>query len=114
MRKHQGEDISFNLLFRKGENPDINGFNDFSQIIVYLYTDGCLISKFSTNQAQGFYRLNIVSNDDISGVLPASATKLMAPGVITIEIRAVYRGSVMIDKATVGVLLNKNFIKTES
>ena len=112
---YQGEDISFNLEFEKGENLNINSFRDFSEIVAYMYTDGCYVAKFSTTDKSGYGKLNLVDDNTLSGILTSESTKLMSHGTLFVEINAEYQGSTnMINKKPTGIVITKNFIKSES
>jgi hypothetical protein len=114
MEKYQGEDISFRVKFQKGENANINSFADLSEIILYVYTDGCDIVKFSYPAKDGYETLTLVDNLTLTGVISASKTKTMAPGALRVEVRAKNGSENMIEKRITGIVLTKDVIKLET
>jgi hypothetical protein len=113
MEKYQGEDVSFRVKFRKGENPNINGFADLSEITIYVYTDGCDIVRFSYPSKSGYDNLALADSTTLTGVIPASRTKTMAPGSLRVEVRAKKGSENMIEKRITGIVLTKDLIKSE-
>ncbi|MDR2085758.1 MAG: hypothetical protein LBP72_01130 [Dysgonamonadaceae bacterium] len=113
MEKYQGEDISFNVKFQKGENESINSFADLSEITIYAYTDGCDIVRFSYPSKANYESLTLVNNTTLAGVISASKTKIMAPGFLRVEVRARKNNENMVEKRITGIVIVKDLIKTE-
>jgi hypothetical protein len=116
MERYQGEDIEFTLKFRKGDSPDINSFADFYEIMAYIYTDGCVTAKFSTDSRKHYGRLSRLDDYTLSGMLGSKYTKLFAPGALKIEINVVLGDGTtnLINTGPCGVIIKKDLIKTES
>jgi hypothetical protein len=114
MRKYQGEDIDISLVFQRGEDMNITGFNQFTSVIVYLYTDGCNVLKFKYPNQEGYQNLTLSDNVTLKGIVSGGFTKTMKPGVLFIEIKAKKGSTEMIDKKDSGIILVKDLIKSES
>jgi hypothetical protein len=113
MEKYQGEDISFRVKFRKGENPNINSFADLSGIMLYFYTDSCDIVRFCYPAKNGYETLTLTDNATLSGVITASKTKTMSPGALRVEVLAKNGNDNMVEKRITGIVLTKDLIKSE-
>jgi hypothetical protein len=114
MEKYQGEDISFRIKFKKGEDANINSFSDLSEIILYVYTDGCDIATFRYPAKNGYETLTLTDNLTLTGEISASKTKTMSPGALWIEVRAKKGSESMIEKSITGIVLTKDLIKSET
>ncbi|MDR1221340.1 MAG: hypothetical protein LBL07_00470 [Tannerella sp.] len=114
MEKYQGEDISFRIKFKKGENANINSFADLSEIILYFTTDGCYIARFRYPAKTGYETLTLTDNLTLTGVISASKTRIMSPGALQVEVRAKKGSESMIAKSITGIVLTKDLIKSET
>jgi hypothetical protein len=113
MKKYQGEDIDISLTFQRGEDANITGFNQFSSVVVYLYTDGCTVLKFKYPNQNGYQSLTLSDNVTLKGVVSGSSTKMMRPGALCIEVKAKKDSVEMIDRRDTGIVLVKDLIKSE-
>ncbi len=121
MGKYQGEDIGFSIkIWTDNSKTELLNLDDVSEIIVYVYTDGCKKAMFSKTTKAGYLKLSKASSTEYSGVIDSSITKLMAPGSLNLEINiAENEASVsaekwnLIQRATIGVL-RKSLVKIES
>jgi len=114
MDKHQGEDISFQLSFKQGESPNLNGFDDFREIIVYFYTNGCVCARFSTTTKSGYKKLTRVDSKTLSGNIDNETTKSLSPGALYVEIKAVTPTSInLIERRSTGIVIKRTLIKSE-
>lgn len=121
MEKFQGEDIGFSIkVWTDAGKTELVNLDDVSEIIVYVYTDGCRKAMLSKTTRDGYGRLYKVSNNEYSGIIDSSITKLMSPGTLSIEINiAENEDSVsdgkwnLVQRGSFGVL-RKSLIKIES
>jgi len=121
MEKYQGEDIGFSIkVWTDNNKTDLVNLDDVSEIIIYVYTDGCKKAMLSKTDKSGYSKLSKVSSTEYSGIIDSSITKLMAPGSLSIEINiAENEASVsdgkwnLIQRGTFGVL-RKSLVKIES
>jgi hypothetical protein len=113
MKKYQGEDISFIVEFQKGENTNINSFIDLSEVILYIYTDGCDIVRFRYPAKNGYETLTLTDSVTLTGIISASKTKIMAPGSLRVEAKIKKGAENMIEKKITGVIVAKDLIKSE-
>ena len=111
MEKFQGEDIDFKLIYKKGEDFNVSDWSKFQEVIVFMYTDGCVIVRFSTITKSGYEKLNLSDSITLSGNIKSDYTKILAPGVVTIEIKAILNDSMSIERKATGIVLKKNIIK---
>lgn len=51
-----------------------------------MYTDGCVIARFSKNPVTGYTQLVKVSSTEYKAVVDSSITRIMAPGAINVDI----------------------------
>ena len=114
MEKFQGEDIDFKLIYKKGSDFNIDNWSGFQEVSVYIYTDGCMIVRFSTIEKTGYENLILLEPATLLGNIKSDHTKNLAPGVITIEIKAILNDSTRIERKTTGIVLKKNIIKLQS
>ena len=112
-RYYQGEDFPFEVIFTD-EFQNVSNFSEFSEIRSYVYTDSCLIQKFSTISRDGFDVIQL--NDNIlSGIVTKEYSSFFKPGAIFIEIIGIKQNSELkydIGKTTIGIL-KKSLIKIE-
>jgi len=109
---YQGEDIPFLIPF-SSEFQNANSFSEFSEIRVYVYTDGCLIQKLSTTEKPGYSKL-VLNNNQLSGIIQSEYSSRFSPGAIFVEIVGIKSSELTYDigKQAVGSI-KKSFIKVE-
>lgn len=121
MEKYQGEDIAFSIkVWNDNSKTELVNLDNVSEIIVYVYTDGCKKAMLSKTTKSGYSKLLKVSSTEYSGIIDSSITKLMSPGTLRIEINiAENEASVsdgkwnLIQRGSFGVL-RKSLVKLES
>lgn len=121
MEKYQGEDIGFSIkIWTDNSKTELVNLDNVSEIIVYIYTDGCKKAMFSKTTKAGYLKLSKVSSSEYSGIIDSSVTKLMAPGTLNLEINiAENEASVsdgkwnLIQRGAFGIL-RKSLVKIES
>lgn len=114
MKRYQGEDIEFRLIYKKGEDTTIEDWSGFQEIIAIFYTDGCYVIKFTSksNPDSGFNGLTLVDSNTYSGNIKNEDSKKLAKGLVTIEIKGILIGDeVCISRAISGIEIGKNIIK---
>ncbi len=116
--KYQGDEIAFSVkVYTDTSKTTLLNLDDVDEITVYIYTDGCKKALFSKTERDGYVTLGRSSSFEYTGILDSSITKLMAPGVLILEINLAKNIiSIVwniIRKASVGVL-KKSLIKIES
>ena len=119
MIKYPGDDIDFAVDFEKLENETVDGFSFFENVIVYLFTDACFVSKFSLVPKTGYNQLVLISETEINGVCPSIDTKKME-GNLKVEVMCILPSSIpdgkknMTKSADTGIKIAKTLIKTEA
>ncbi|MFV0419832.1 MAG: hypothetical protein ACK5KT_14020 [Dysgonomonas sp.] len=121
INKHQGEDIAFSVrVWKDFDKTDPFDLDSVSEIVVYIYTDGCKKAMFSKTNRQGYSQLKKASKNEYYGVLDSSISTLMAPGTMTMEINIAESEPDLVEgkwnfisKPIIGVL-KKSLIKIES
>jgi hypothetical protein len=114
MKKYQGEDIEFRLIYKKGDNFTINDWNGFQEIKAILYTKGCFLIKYSskTSSDAGFNKLTMVDSMTYSAMLQSKDTKNLETGPLSIEIKGIINNNeICISRETTGIYFENNFIK---
>ena len=113
MRRYQGEDINFNIVFEKGSDCfEIDGWSGFKEITALMYTDGCTHALFSSLPKEGYEILTAIDDVTLFGRLPNRISKILSPGKVRIELKAIMPdNSVCIKKESTGLYLAKNLIK---
>lgn len=116
--KYQGEEIAFNIEIDR-KDVAVN-LDELAEIIVYVLTDGCKVIKLSKTEKEGYITLKRNSEYQYVGIIGSNETKLLAPGVINIEINLAYTTEYadsgkwnVIQRGVLGVL-RKSLIKKES
>jgi len=110
---YQGEDIPFSIPF-SGEFQNAADFSEFSEIRAYVYTDGCLIQKFSTVNKSGYDKAALVGGE-LTGIIKSEYSSLFSPGALVVEIVGIKPNSELrydIGKKTIGSI-RKSLIKAE-
>lgn len=78
MKHYQGEDIQFALVLKPKSAEDMKKWDQSSRTVAYFYTDTSHISKFSTDDEQGYHSLTLTESEDtLTGVIPSADTKAM-------------------------------------
>lgn len=121
MEKYQGEDIGFSIkVWTDSTKTELVDLDSVSDMVIYVYTDGCKKAMFSKTSKSGYLQLSKVSSNEYSGIIDSSITRLMTPGTLNIEINiAENEASVsdgkwnLIQRGTFGVL-RKSLVKIES
>lgn len=121
MEKFQGDDIGFSIkVWADNSKTELIALDNISDIIVYIYTDGCNKAMFSKTTKTGYSKLLKVSSTEYSGIIDSGITKLMSPGTLNIEINIIQNETSISDgiwnlirRGTLGVL-RKSLIKIES
>jgi len=74
----QGNDIGFTIELDPlaGDETQVTDFGQLQDLKVFIYTPG-EIARFSKAVTAGFLPLTAISSTLLSGVIPASVTKLM-------------------------------------
>jgi hypothetical protein len=90
---NQGEDIPVLLTFVSGANEDITSFDDFDEVIAYIYTNRIRRIRFSDVVRVGYYPLMKVDSTHRSGVIPAAFTATMQVGKVFVELMTVKDGT---------------------
>lgn len=121
MDKFQGEDIAFSVkIWTDNTKTQLLDLDSISEMVVYIYTDGCKKAMFSKTYKSGYDKLLRVSNTEYSGIIDSSVTTLLAPGALIIEINIAEDKAPtsdgnwnLIQRASFGSL-RKSLIKIES
>lgn len=121
VNKYQGEDIAFSVKIYKDINKtELVNLNDVSEIVIYIYTDGCKKAIFSKTSRAGYSQLRKASENEYYGIIDSSISKLMSPGTITLEINIAETDTDLvndnwnfIEKTIIG-RLKKSLVKIES
>ncbi len=87
---YQGEDIPFQIeLFEdSGGSKKIN-IDSLSNLIVYMFTDGASVIKMSKVAKNGYLTLLRKDEYKYSCIVDSSLTKLLAEGVLFIEVNII-------------------------
>jgi len=85
--KRQGDDFSFSIVIYTdpAKTTKLN-IDNLAALHVNVYTDGCVIARFSKDTATGYTRLVRVSETEYKAVVDSSSTRIMAPGAINVDI----------------------------
>lgn len=121
INKYQGEDIAFSVkIYKDGSKTELINLDDISEIVIYIYTDGCKKAMFSKKERSGYAMLLKADENEYYGIVDSLITKLMAPGSIIMEINIAEADTGLvsdnwnfIDKTIIG-RLKKSLIKIES
>lgn len=121
IEKYQGEDIAFSIrIWKDARKTEPFDLDSVSEIIVYIYTDGCKKAMFSKTDRQGYSQLKRAGKNEYYGVLDSSISSLIAPGTMSMEINIAESEPDLVEgkwnfisKPIIGVL-KKSLIKIES
>lgn len=121
VNKYQGEDIAFSVKIYKDINKtELVNLDDVSEIVIYIYTDGCKKAMFSKTAKEGYIQLNRTTSTEYAGIVDSSLSKLIAPGALFLEINIAESETDISDgkwniiqRAPIGTL-RKSLIKIES
>lgn len=115
MEKYQGDDIAFSVeMFTDDSEANPINLDEKDEIIVYAYTDGCAKAQLSKTAKPGYRLLVRSSSTEYAGVIDSGATKIMAPGVIQIELMITTGGLNDVKVFNSGITLVKSLIKAEN
>lgn len=121
INKYQGEDIAFSVkIYKDVSKTELVNLDDVSEIVIYIYTDGCKKAMFSKTSKVGYIQLNRTTSTEYAGIVDSSLSKLIAPGVLFLEINIAESETDISDgkwniiqRASIGTL-RKSMIKIES
>lgn len=115
MQKFQGDDIAFSIeMFTDDSEAIPVNLDEKDEVIVYAYTDGCVVAKLSKTVKPGYRTFVRSSAFEYAGIIESDLTKNMAEGVIVIEINITTGPINEIKVFNSGITLSKSTIKTES
>ena len=114
MIRYQGEDIQFNLELQTLVQYSAESWDEFSSVVVYLYTNSNYIAKFNITNQTGYAKLEKSEDGKfLSGVLSREETKKMN-GALYMDILAKYPSDIVnIKSIATGVTIAASTIKQE-
>lgn len=114
MIRYQGEDIQFNLELQTLVQYSAESWDEFSSVVVYLYTNSNYIAKFNITNQTGYAKLEKSEDGKfLSGVLSREETKKMN-GALYMDILAKYPSDIVnIKSIATGVTIAAATIKQE-
>ena len=88
--KRQGDDFSFSIIIYTDETKAAKiNIDNLADLKVNVYTDGCVIARFSKVSASGYTSLVRISETEYKAIVDSSITRLFAPGSITVDLNIV-------------------------
>lgn len=117
---YQGEDIPIHVeLFSDSEGTQKIDIDALTDLVVYMYSDGASIVKMSKVSKAGYLQLLKKTEYKYSCIVSGSLTKLLAPGVLFIEVNIVNASADTSDgrlnriqKTPIGII-HKSLVKVE-
>lgn len=94
--KFQGEDIYHGIrIYDEGKKLVV--LDDFTNIIVYLYTDENNILKYSYTAVTGLFKINKITSTLYYFIIESGVTATLAPGNLVMELKVVKPNAVLSD-----------------